>query len=193
MKAALVPDYQWQTWLTNAPLSWAQQYAESKAKLLESRENTHLQEDRTASWRGKPALVRQRDTLDRWGIPHAEKITAGEASNLISQTLESKNEPERRNSRPPSNRMRRPRRKGRKEANRWEHHCTNQHPRHQQGHAKPTRVPYNPQTSSEARSNTASTWGSYEQARLAYERSQLLKRPYTGLGYVFAGNVTGID
>lgn len=85
VKAALAPGYQWQTWLTNAPLSWAQQHAESKAKLLESREKKRTRGDRTAPWREKPASLKQLETLHLWGIPHAEELTAGEASDLISQ------------------------------------------------------------------------------------------------------------
>lgn len=85
VKAALAPGYQWQTWLSRAPLSWAQQHAESKAKLLESRESKRPQADRTAPWREKPASVKQRETLFQWGIPHTEGISAGEASDLIVQ------------------------------------------------------------------------------------------------------------
>jgi putative DNA primase/helicase len=58
-----------------------------------------------------------------------------------------------------------------------------------------TKVPYNPRTGREAKSNDPATWTSYAVAQRAYKRSQQTKRPYDGLGYVFRskGNITGVD
>ena len=53
---------------------------------------------------------------------------------------------------------------------------------------KATKVPYDPRTGKLARSNDPSTWAGYEEARAAYEREH-----YQGLGYMFHGDVTGVD
>lgn len=70
-KAALAPDYAWQTRLTNVPLFWTQQHAETKAKLLAAGENKHALVNSTAFWRGKPASLKQLRTLCNLGVRHA--------------------------------------------------------------------------------------------------------------------------
>ncbi len=56
-----------------------------------------------------------------------------------------------------------------------------------------TKVPYNPQTGSFARSDDPSTWASFPMARQAYECSLTRRRPYDGIGYMFQRDYTGID
>lgn len=90
VKAALAPDFQWQTWLPNAPLEWAQQHAEMKAKLLQSDEKKLVLVDSNAPWRIHPATIKQCYTLRKLGIEHAPEITAGEASDLIGKAFHEK-------------------------------------------------------------------------------------------------------
>lgn len=87
VKAALAPDYQWQTWLPPSPLEWAQQHAEMKAKLLQSGERKRILVDSNAPWREHPASVKQFSMLRKFGIEHKPNITAGEASDLISKAI----------------------------------------------------------------------------------------------------------
>jgi superfamily II DNA or RNA helicase len=87
VKAALAPDYQWQIWMANAPLEWAQQHAEMKAKLLQSNEKKRVLVDSTAPWRIHPASEKQFYMLRKFDIPHCPTITAGEASDLIGKAL----------------------------------------------------------------------------------------------------------
>jgi superfamily II DNA or RNA helicase len=87
VKAALAPDYKWQTWLDHAPLEWAQQHAEIKAKLLQGDERKLILVDSNAAWRVHPASIKQCYTLRKFGIEHKPDITAGEASDLISRTI----------------------------------------------------------------------------------------------------------
>jgi hypothetical protein len=91
VKAALAPTYAWQTWLANAPLSWAQQHAEAKARLLESGSNKRILVDSTASWRQNPVSFMQLRTLRNLGIQHEASITSGEASDLIGQAIAEQN------------------------------------------------------------------------------------------------------
>jgi putative DNA primase/helicase len=55
---------------------------------------------------------------------------------------------------------------------------------------KPTKVPYNPRTGQRAASNDPTTWASYELARQACEQQPAR---YAGVGFVFAGDYTGVD
>lgn len=88
VRAALAPDYTWQTWLDRAPLEWAQQHAERKAKLLQSDERKLILVDSNAPWRAHPASIKQLYTLRKFGIEHQPDITAGEASDLISKAIQ---------------------------------------------------------------------------------------------------------
>ncbi len=87
VKAALAPDYKWQTWLDHATLEWAQQHAEIKARLLQGDERKLILVDSSAPWRVHPASIKQLYTLRKFGIEHKPDITAGEASDLISKTF----------------------------------------------------------------------------------------------------------
>jgi len=60
----------------------------------------------------------------------------------------------------------------------------------EQRQGKNTKVPYNPRTGKQARTDDQSTWVSYHEARLAW---QTPPDRYDGLGYVFCGDYTGID
>src|SRR5215472_3704584 len=57
-------------------------------------------------------------------------------------------------------------------------------------HGKASKVPYTPRTGARARSDDPDTWGSYQEAEAAC-RTQ--PERYHGLGYMFRGDVTGID
>src|SRR5262245_59991584 len=50
---------------------------------------------------------------------------------------------------------------------------------------KPTKVPYNPRTAGLAKTNASRTWGTYHEAKKAYQ-----ERPdfFDGIGYVFSKN-----
>jgi putative DNA primase/helicase len=61
------------------------------------------------------------------------------------------------------------------------------------GQEKYTKTPYNPRTGRKAESDNPQTWASFEEARHVYERSQQGSNPYDGLGYMFHGDVTGVD
>lgn len=87
VKAALVPDDKWQTWLSNAPLSWTQQHAETRARLLESNEKKRILVDNTTTGRGKPASPQATAHPPQFGHQHAAEITFEEASDLIRQTI----------------------------------------------------------------------------------------------------------
>lgn len=91
VKAALAPDYTWQTWLAHAPLEWAQRHAEIKAKILQAGEKKRVLVDSTAPWRIHPASVKQCYMLRKFGIEHKPDITAGEASDLIGKALDERN------------------------------------------------------------------------------------------------------
>lgn len=69
VKAALVPDDKWQTWLSNAQLAWAQQHAETRAWLLESNEKKRILIDNTATGRGKPASLQATAHHPQFGHP----------------------------------------------------------------------------------------------------------------------------
>lgn len=56
-----------------------------------------------------------------------------------------------------------------------------------------TKVPYTPTSGNRARSNDAKTFRSFEQALTAYNNSQNMKHPYSGLGICVDGNIGAID
>jgi len=79
-----------QTWLTNAPLSWAQQVAEKKARMLLSDPKSVALVDKTAPWRAAPATETQLEKLEKWaGRFHITydpaTITKGEASEHLDK------------------------------------------------------------------------------------------------------------
>ena len=89
VKAALAPDFKWQTWLSNAPLEWCQQHAEMKAKLLQSDEKKRILVDASAPWRCHPASAKQLFMLRKFEIVHNPlSITSGEASDLIGKAIQ---------------------------------------------------------------------------------------------------------
>lgn len=88
VKAALAPQYEWQTWLSDVPLDFAQQHAEVKAKLLQSDEKKLILVDSNAPWRSRPASDKQLYMLRKFEIAHnPETITSGEASDLIGKAV----------------------------------------------------------------------------------------------------------
>lgn len=91
VRTSLAPEYQWQTWLSNVPLEWAQQHAESKAKLLEADEKKRILVDSNAPWRTQPATLKQLHMLRKFEIAHKPDITAGEASDLIGKAIADQN------------------------------------------------------------------------------------------------------
>lgn len=87
VRASLAPEYQWQTWISDVPLEWAQQHAESKAKLLEADEKKRILVDSNAPWRINPASLKQLHYLHKLGIAHKPDITSGEASDLLDKAF----------------------------------------------------------------------------------------------------------
>jgi len=88
--ARLAPMFDGQTWLTNAPLSWAQQVAEKKARMLLSDPKSVALVDKTAPWRAAPATETQLEKLEKWaGRFHITydpaTITKGEASEHLDK------------------------------------------------------------------------------------------------------------
>ncbi len=86
--ARLAPMFDGQTWLTNAPLSWAQQVAEKKARMLLADPKSVALVDKTAPWRAAPATETQLEKLEKWagrfGIKYdPATITKGEASEHL--------------------------------------------------------------------------------------------------------------
>lgn len=87
VRAALAPDFQWQIWLSDVPLESAQQYAEAKARLLQAGEKKRMLVDSNASWRVHPASSKQLYYLTKFSIAHTPDLTAGEASDLLTQAF----------------------------------------------------------------------------------------------------------
>jgi len=85
--AKLAPAFRAQQWLKSSPLEWAQQHAEMKARLLQADENKLVLVDNNARWRSGPATEKQIYTLRKFNIPFSEKITSGEASDLIGKAI----------------------------------------------------------------------------------------------------------
>lgn len=88
--AKLAPLYEMQIWLESAPLDWAQQFAEKKARMLLADPKAVKLVDKTASWRSDPATEVQLEKLAKWagrfGIRYdPETITKGEASDHLDQ------------------------------------------------------------------------------------------------------------
>jgi superfamily II DNA or RNA helicase len=63
------------------PLSWARGAAEDCARSVA----TMTLIDKTARWRKDPATGKQLEQLTRYGIPHGEDITKGEAVDLMAE------------------------------------------------------------------------------------------------------------
>jgi hypothetical protein len=86
--ARLAPFYEPQQWLGAAPLDWAQQEAEKRArKLLADPKSVKLL-DRNASWRSAPATEVQLEKLAKWKDRFKlqydpETVTKGEASDML--------------------------------------------------------------------------------------------------------------
>lgn len=88
VQAELAPSFTRQQWLKESPLSWAQEHAEMKARLLQSDEKKLVLVDSNAPWRIHPASLKQIALLDKFAIPHHADITSGEASDLIGREME---------------------------------------------------------------------------------------------------------
>jgi hypothetical protein len=76
--------------MKEAPLQWAQQHAEMKARLLQSDENKRILVDSTAPWRARPASLKQICLLRKYRIPFEPEITSGEASDLIGKAKDAR-------------------------------------------------------------------------------------------------------
>ncbi|GCE15307.1 DEAD/DEAH box helicase [Tengunoibacter tsumagoiensis] len=88
--AFLSPTYEGQLWLQAAPLAWAQQHAEMKARLLEKDERNLVLVDIQAPWRSTPASEKQISLLKKHRVAVRPGITRGEASDLIDQIVAKK-------------------------------------------------------------------------------------------------------
>ncbi len=85
--AKLAPDFKDQEWLKESPLTWAQEHAEIKARILKSNEKKLVLVDHNAPWRAHPVSNKQLYMLRKFGIPFSEEMTAGEASDLIGKAI----------------------------------------------------------------------------------------------------------
>lgn len=86
--ARLAPMFDGQLWLSNVPLSWAQQVAEKKARMLLADPKSVALVDKTAPWRSAPATEVQLEKLAKWAarfhiIYDPATITKGEASEHL--------------------------------------------------------------------------------------------------------------
>jgi len=88
--AKLAPTFTPQQWVQDAPLTWAQEHAEIKARLLQSDEKKVILVDSTAPWRVQPASIKQVYLLKKFGIEHNATITSGEASDLIGKEMDAR-------------------------------------------------------------------------------------------------------
>ena len=88
--AKLAPTFTPQQWVQDAPLTWAQEHAEIKARLLQSDEKKVILVDSTAPWRVQPASIKQIYLLRKFGIEHNATITSGEASDLIGKEMDAR-------------------------------------------------------------------------------------------------------
>lgn len=87
--ARLAPTFEPQLWLEHAPLDWAQQLAEKKARMLLSDAKNVVLVDRNAPWRSYGATERQIEMLTRFGINfNPDTITKGEASDILDPIFE---------------------------------------------------------------------------------------------------------
>ncbi len=62
--------------------------------------------------------------------------------------------------------------------------------RREERNGKITKIPYNVHTGTRAKSDDATTWTTYREAREALQRQA---NTYDGLGYMFDGSITGVD
>lgn len=85
--ARLAPFFEGQRWLENAPLSWAQQFAEKKAKMLLEDPTSIGLIDRHAAWRNHKIDPdgKQVKFLEWKKIPWNAEMTKGEAADLIDE------------------------------------------------------------------------------------------------------------
>lgn len=71
------------------PLGYAQGVAEDYARI--NAKNTKLI-DRTSKWRAEAASEKQLTQLKKWHVPHAEGVSRGEASELLSMEIQRRTE-----------------------------------------------------------------------------------------------------
>ncbi len=92
--ASLAPKFESQQWLRDAPLGWAQQFAEKRARMLLADPQKVKLVDRNAPWRSLPVDPggKQALYLRRFGIPITENLTRGEASDILEQKFAEKAE-----------------------------------------------------------------------------------------------------
>jgi len=86
--ARLYPNFEGQVWLTSAPLDWAQQYAEKRARMLLADEKNIKLLDRNAAWRNAQASEKQLELLAKFRVSHQLGITKGEAADLLDPIFE---------------------------------------------------------------------------------------------------------
>ncbi len=86
--ARLYPNFEGQVWLTSAPLDWAQQFAEKRARMLLADEKNIKLLDRNAAWRSGAATEKQLELLAKFRVSHRLGITRGEAADLLDPIFE---------------------------------------------------------------------------------------------------------
>jgi len=88
--ASLAPVYERQQWMKDAPLDWAQQYAERQAHILLTKKNATVLVDRNAPWRNLPVDQEspQAFHLKRFGVSNWWTLTKGEASDILGPLFE---------------------------------------------------------------------------------------------------------
>ncbi len=86
--ARLYPNFEGQVWLTSAPLDWAQQFAEKRARMLLADEKNIKLLDRNAAWRSGAASEKQLELLAKFRVSHRLGITRGEAADLLDPIFE---------------------------------------------------------------------------------------------------------
>jgi len=87
--ARLAPLFEPQCWMQSAPLDWAQQLAEKKARMLLSDAKNVTLVDKNAPWRNYGASDKQIEMLTRFGVKFdPETITKGEASDILDPIFE---------------------------------------------------------------------------------------------------------
>ena len=88
--ACLAPGGERQHWMSDAPLDWAQQYAERQARVLLTKKYATVLVDHHAAWRDLPVNPDspQAFHLQRFGVPNWWTLTRGEASDILGQHFE---------------------------------------------------------------------------------------------------------